>query len=168
MRHPDKAPELLKYVSIIREAAQKFPGYGWREYDKQFRMRQAYSPSKSWASIDGELWYLVLLPSAAPRGASFPGGFRDRFRQEGGNNGQRGNWNARMVGVLGQRSWGGGMPGQNRGIVGPKGVCWAFNREGCSSPGCTFAHICARCRQSGHAAKTCGSGGSFQRGGHRQ
>jgi len=35
-RHPNRAPELLKYMTIIRDAARKFPGMGWREYDIQF------------------------------------------------------------------------------------------------------------------------------------
>lgn len=39
--HPKAKSELLHYTSIIRSAARKFTGYGWRYYDEQFRLRQA-------------------------------------------------------------------------------------------------------------------------------
>jgi len=67
-RHPERTPELLKYISIIREAAHKFPGMGWREYDLQFRRRQAINPTRSYSTLDGELWYTVLMPSVLQRG----------------------------------------------------------------------------------------------------
>jgi len=53
-RHPTRGPELLKYMSIIRDAVKKFPGMGWYEYDLQFRRRQAANPGSSWALIDSE------------------------------------------------------------------------------------------------------------------
>ena len=40
-RYPDKTQELLKYITAIRDAAAKFPNYAWRQYDEQFRVRQA-------------------------------------------------------------------------------------------------------------------------------
>ncbi|KAJ8310890.1 hypothetical protein KUTeg_012755 [Tegillarca granosa] len=39
-------------------AASKVPGPAWRQYDKQFRLRRAKKPSKSWARLDLDLWLL--------------------------------------------------------------------------------------------------------------
>ena len=58
--HPTKARQLLKYASIIRSAAFRHAGFGWRDYDVQFRLRQARVPNRSWASIDAELWLTLL------------------------------------------------------------------------------------------------------------
>jgi hypothetical protein len=53
--HPSRTQELLKYGYLVREAASKFGGWGWRDYDIQFRLRQRSHPQNSWAIIDGEL-----------------------------------------------------------------------------------------------------------------
>jgi hypothetical protein len=63
--HPHRTQELLKYASLIRTAAARYQGWGWREYDKQFRMRQQIQPQRSWASIDNELWTLYAATTAS-------------------------------------------------------------------------------------------------------
>ena len=62
--HPSRVQELLKYMHIVRTAAARYPGKGWLEYDRQFRMRQQRRPSRSWAVIDGELWALLVQAPA--------------------------------------------------------------------------------------------------------
>lgn len=52
---PTLCQDLIKYMSIIREASTKLKGFAWVTYDEQFRLRQAHYPS-SWASINQELW----------------------------------------------------------------------------------------------------------------
>ena len=56
-RHASRARELLKYVSVVRTAAEC--GYNWKDYDVQFRLRHARQPHMSWAKVDTELWLLV-------------------------------------------------------------------------------------------------------------
>lgn len=58
-RYQDKAVEMLKYMSVIREAASRHNGFGWRTYDEQFRLRQAVSV-RSWAHINADLWLRVM------------------------------------------------------------------------------------------------------------
>ena len=65
-KHATRAIELLKYASIIKHAHRSFGGWGWKVYDEQFRSRQALQPNRSWASIDAELWLLVLSPIRTP------------------------------------------------------------------------------------------------------
>ena len=65
-RHPHRALELIKYCSIVRRAAKSFGGLGWRVYDEQFRLRQAREPTRSWASIDAELWLTTLASARQP------------------------------------------------------------------------------------------------------
>ena len=60
MRHADRARQLLKYADTIRSAAFRRVGFGWRDYDVQFRLRQARMPARSWASIDTELWLTLV------------------------------------------------------------------------------------------------------------
>ena len=44
-RHPGKIQDLLQYMAIIWEAANRSPpSMTWRTYDEQFRLRQAASP----------------------------------------------------------------------------------------------------------------------------
>ena len=50
------APELLQYMHNIRDCARRQRGYAWRDYDEQFRMRQASKPMP-WDSIHNELWW---------------------------------------------------------------------------------------------------------------
>ena len=82
--HPHRAQELLKYAHIVRTAATRFGGWGWCNYDVQFRMRQQSQPQRSWAVIDGELWALCVstslqrsLPNKTFQSTGYqPGGFR--------------------------------------------------------------------------------------------
>ena len=48
VKHPNRFAELLKYAETVRMAAMQFPGFGWRRYDKQFRLGQEAHPSRSW------------------------------------------------------------------------------------------------------------------------
>lgn len=56
VKHQEKIPELLKYMTVIRGAAVNNPIQRWATYDIQFRLRMSRDPSRSWATIDGHLW----------------------------------------------------------------------------------------------------------------
>ena len=61
----------MKYMDLVRHAARAFGGYGWREYDVQFRLKQARQPGRSWVSVDAELWLMLVAFQRAPtRGIS--------------------------------------------------------------------------------------------------
>ena len=98
-RHPNRTSELLKYAETVRVAAQQFPGYGWRNYDEQFRLRQEAFPNRSWAQIDMELWVTVAA-AASISPASFSGSPSNLKSSEGKSvcfafNGARGcRWNS--------------------------------------------------------------------------
>ena len=87
--HPSRVQEMLKYANLIRTAASRFGGWGWRSYDQQFRMRQQAVPNRSWAIVDGELWaFYVAVPSARdPTNRPFQskGGLSGGFRSQIGN-----------------------------------------------------------------------------------
>ena len=38
LEYPQRTQEILKYMSLIREAAACNAGFGWRHYDEQFRL----------------------------------------------------------------------------------------------------------------------------------
>lgn len=63
--HPHRAQELLKYAQIVRMAASRFGVFsqnrlGWYSYDKQWRLRQACHPQRSWGVLDSELWSMYV------------------------------------------------------------------------------------------------------------
>ena len=55
VKKPELASELLRYITIIREAAQGSPNNAWMVYDEQFSMRQAVHP-RPWNEYNSELW----------------------------------------------------------------------------------------------------------------
>lgn len=57
---PDKTLEVIHYMYNIRECAGRQSGYAWREYDEQFRLRQASAPA-SWSAINNDLWWRCVL-----------------------------------------------------------------------------------------------------------
>jgi len=62
-KHGNKAQQLLKYISTIRTAANRFGGGGWKAYDRQFRLRMEKFPNTDWSTINTELWLMLLMPS---------------------------------------------------------------------------------------------------------
>ena len=70
--HPHRTQELLKYMNVIRKAASRHQGLGWRTYDQQFRLRLAADPvGVSFASLDNELWLLYVGAPANEASPSF-------------------------------------------------------------------------------------------------
>ena len=52
-KYPNKTQELLQYMSIIREAANR-SSLSWRIYDEQFRLRQATNV-QPWGRLNSDL-----------------------------------------------------------------------------------------------------------------
>ena len=61
--YPGKTQELLKYISVILDAAAKFPNYAWRYYDEQFRVRRA-ERVQNWGKINSDLWLRAMSVSS--------------------------------------------------------------------------------------------------------
>ncbi|CAC5400947.1 unnamed protein product [Mytilus coruscus] len=61
--HPGRFQELLKYMSIIRLGAKRCNNLGWKHYDEQFRLRKAFAPTGSLATVDSELWLIYINDS---------------------------------------------------------------------------------------------------------
>lgn len=78
-KHPDKAAEMLQYISIIREAAHRNTGLGWRTYDEQFRLRQALS-LQPWGKIHADLWLRTMSASSSNYAGAM--GANDQPRQK--------------------------------------------------------------------------------------
>ena len=55
MKHSTEALALVKYVSLIRDLADR--GHNWQFYDENFRfLRQSHVASMPWGAIHNELW----------------------------------------------------------------------------------------------------------------
>lgn len=59
--HPEKTQGLLKYMQSMRLGASRIHGLGWKDYDQQFRLRLSYDPTKSWDTVDNELWLMYMV-----------------------------------------------------------------------------------------------------------
>lgn len=146
--HPQRAQELLKYGNIVRTAAEKFQGWGWRTYDRQFRLRQKSHPENPWHVIDGELWTLyVAVPSAFSSiavGAVSQNNFRGSSKKSQSRS-TRGSY-------PGGAQRGGSQATQRSSTK----FCFNYNNRGsCPRQNCQYSHSCRLCKQEGHGAKTC-------------
>ena len=65
--HSEQAQQLLKYMANVKAAASRSTGFGWREYDRQFRVKKARNACIPWNKIDQELWLLYVNSSSVPR-----------------------------------------------------------------------------------------------------
>ena len=135
--HPNRTQEVLKYGHTVRTAAARFEEGGWKEYDRQFRLRHQSHPEMSWATIDYELWsFYVAVPYYQPQKptSNFPNNQRPaNFRNSGTVNPS--------------------ASGRGTGRF-----CYDFNSlAGCKRPNCMFRHTCQVCRRDGHCTKDCRS-----------
>lgn len=131
-RHQGKALEILKYMDTIRSIAFRFHGAGWLAYDRQFRLRMAADPSRSWSIVDSELW-LICVTSGTKQQTGTPG----KGASKPGSSGQ-------------QATQGAG-----------KKPCFAFQEGKCTFPKCKFAHVCSGCGK-GHPLKNCYANSGFR------
>ena len=164
--HPHRTQELLKYMSLVRTAASRYQGFGWRDYDKHFRMRQQVQPLRSWASIDSELWSLYAASgpvmqygyastastttssSSNVSGSAGIGPMRSSFRKPS-------QFTFSKPSPFTFRT-GGNAPRQQFSTQGPFGpTCFAFNGAGCARAQCRFQHKCFKCKGTGHGAASC-------------
>lgn len=73
LEYPQRTQEILKYMTLIREAANRNAGFGWRLYDEQFRLRQVVKV-QPWGVINSDLW-LRCFPSGPVNAMSTSGSF---------------------------------------------------------------------------------------------
>ena len=129
-RHVSRARELFKYMDVVRSAA-RFPGYGWRAYDTQFRLRQEREPTRSWAVVDSELW---LMTAAAPYmqqpiSLGNEGYRRTNFRLPGQSSPESSRGGSSANGRIGTGRTYGSRPGGRR-------ICFSFNSGQCVRKQC--------------------------------
>ena len=144
--HPNRTQELLKYMHLVRTAASRYGGFGWRSYDQQFRLRMQECPQRSWAVIDSELWSLYMTQSSAV-GNNFPIGVRQQSQNVGGFRPQ---FPGRQMGNSGFRT-----QFTNAGWKPKEKICFDFNKKSCQRKPCMYKHKCMHCKEPGHGAVEC-------------
>jgi hypothetical protein len=69
--HIEHTHSLIKYMANVKLGASRVSGgLGWREYDRQFRLKRAKDNSISWDKIDPELWLLYITPNTGVQSVS--------------------------------------------------------------------------------------------------
>ena len=148
LRGPEKVRDLLAYSSIIVRAARDFFDTPWLSYDAHFRRHAAASPGGrlAVAGVDPALWTLYFT-NARPKmrcthcdgiGHSFASCnhrpyARDSYRQQ--PTGPSGGGFARPGAQSGQRN---------------SPICKRWNYRQCTSPYCSFQHVCLNCKVMAH------------------
>ena len=161
--HPHRAQEMLKYCNIVRTAAARHSGFGWRKYDVQFRMRQHIQPHRSWAVIDGELWAMYVQTPCPAFSLSTSTQSSSRFvRGVGGARPRNFRWQ-RNTSFQPRTSSASSMPGRSLGTLWRQALstssCYEYNNTGCQrGQQCKFAHKCCNCGGKGHGAQSCKKG----------
>lgn len=62
--HIDETHSLIKYMANVKLGTSRVSGgLGWRDYDRQFRLKKAKDNTTSWGKIDQELWLLYITPN---------------------------------------------------------------------------------------------------------
>ena len=175
--YPHRTWELLCYQSTICNFASMFPVVSWLNYDNAFRQKLAFDRSRSWASVDEELFNAHLRVAGgnnhspqrnsfnfSTRGPCFTCGGYGHFAQQCPS----------RAGVVGTPP----VPpvsvpaphvppvvppfrAPQRGIdtVQPRmattpSSCQFFNAGRCQNAACRFPHVCRICRGQ-HAAFQC-------------
>ena len=136
-RYAIEAPQLMRYMEVIRDLANRQKGLAFYHYDTQFRTTRA-STATSWDHMDLELWAQAATPTPTPSDSNKTNAFRDR-RQNTSNKG-------------GPRSASASATSTTEFI---RGTCFKYNRDGrCGNTACTFKHVCGLC-EGNHSATKC-------------
>ena len=159
--HGNQAQALLKYCSLIRSASNRYTGYGWRDYDIQFRSRITQI-DQAWEKIDGELWLMYVVGGGSPRLGGLNPMNSSRHALPGKSvystpssspfpRQQAGGWRQNS----GQRP--GGRPASSPRTPGTSGVCYELNfgPGTCNRQQCRFLHKCVACGNVGHGKVKC-------------
>ncbi|XP_062613568.1 uncharacterized protein LOC134275305 [Saccostrea cucullata] len=59
-KFPEHIQSILKYINIIRTAAQRSSNLNWLNYDIQFRLKRSRNHTLDWGCVDAELWLLYV------------------------------------------------------------------------------------------------------------
>jgi hypothetical protein len=144
-----RAIQMLRYCERVRTAARDFPGLGWVEFDRQARLRQACYPTRSWATMDGDLWLTEL---AKPTKESLETG---TFSNSASKATVSTTKNASDVSNLTSFA----QKDKTKGTREVKSkTCNFYNRGNCTrGTSCTFDHKCSQCASMRHAKIRCPS-----------
>ena len=71
-QYPNRAQEILEYMSLIRHAAHTHKGLGWCIYDHKFRCKAALNPSLDWSTIDQQLWLMIFTTTSEVLAQQYP------------------------------------------------------------------------------------------------
>lgn len=129
-RYTTEAPQLFKYMEIVRDLAFKKPGNAWQIYDQQFRSLRENVPIP-WGRLHTEFWVMSSTSSQSrPRARQFSQ--KQNFR----SNNQSSSSTDKSYRFL-------------------ENTCWTYNRRGyCRKFECSFQHRCGFCRGN-HNATVC-------------
>ena len=158
---PHDLHQLIQYQGLIGRFAALFSTDAWLRYDRAFRRRAALDPTTRWSVVDEEIYSMYLRGAGAAARNTLPGASSDRpacFGCGGVGHFQSvcpsspAGDNARLAP---RQSPGRAAPARAVPPALPPGVCFRFNRDGCTTPHCAFRHVCGSCGAPGHGWRAC-------------
>ena len=125
-KYKDCAVELTQYMATIRDAAATSSGTGWRSYDEQFRLRQAFD-RLPWDKVITNLWVKLIIPRNAVVAAQPVLSLPTQMPTQT---------------VMSSPS-----PSPQISYGNADQICRYFNsRTGCTFRVCRFSHVCSACK----------------------
>ena len=132
-KHPERAHDLLGYLHLIVHVSRQFQGMQWQVYDTKFTQIAAAKKSGQWAHVDSSLWTLAFAHAQPANHCATCLGL-DHTSEECPDKVES---PAKRRKLSPTRS---GERGEST-----KQICKRFNFGSCSSPFCSFRHVCLEC-----------------------
>ena len=137
---------MVSYMSTILQAADTCsPGFGWRKYDEQFRLKLASSPNMAWDVIDNHVWLMCIInqqPEITEVKETKVEKPRHPFpNNRGGHSHPRGRGRGR--GAVASNF--GGHQASTPFARELLNTCDYFNRSTCTKRDCRYSHTCSNC-----------------------
>ena len=160
LRDPQRIPDLLAYSSLIVQASKDFQGMPWLAYDTHFRKQAAAIKLSRWGEKDPSIWLTYFTPALAKQRCEECGAL-DHLKNdcELAEERQRSKAQQPRKGSTSEQGAIRYTPYSSK----PPPICKRWNRGSCTSPSCSYRHICMECHSATHRDSNCPlrySGGS--------
>ena len=153
LREPQWVPDLLAYSSLVIQASRDYNGTPWRAYDIHFRKQAVAMKLIKWGEKDPSLWLSYFAPALA----------KQRCEEWGSLDHGRKDCDLMQENQVTKHQLPrkGTYTSQSTTCFNPyptvktPPICKNWNRGNCSSPSCSYRHICMECHSTLHREPHC-------------
>ena len=137
MRNPARTQDLLAYTSLIAHASRQYKGDEWLSYDAVFRQQAADHPEWKWASVNTSLWTTAFCHAVPRDHCSTCFSLEHTSDKCPDSDIVKDNYKEKQQPLKSEDS--------HSTTTAPRPICINYNYRSCTSPICTYRHICPEC-----------------------